>query len=131
MFLTATEPDWDGPRRMLAALRAERERKRKHRFIRERCFNRFRVLELDQLRGLPRAHAGTNDSGVYFLWCGPRLTYIGKGNCIHDRLASHRRNGVRYTHATFEALHSTCALWCEAQYIKSYKPPLNYQWARA
>jgi hypothetical protein len=134
VFLTAKRirlfpdrPSFENMAATLAALRAERERTKRRKFIRERCFNRFRVLEIDQLRGLPRAHCSTHDSGVYFLWDGPRLVYIGKANCVHDRLAAHRRNRVWFTHATYEALHQSCALWCESQYIRRYRPPLNMQ----
>jgi hypothetical protein len=110
--------------------RSTYERKKMRRFRIERCDKRFRILALDQLRGLPLAGPSTHDCGVYFLWRGPKLLYIGKSNCIHDRLASHRRFGRVFTHATFEKLIEDLALWCEAQYIKRYRSPLNIQWSR-
>jgi hypothetical protein len=107
------------------SLREERERNKKRRFILDRCFNRFRVLELDQLRGLPCANGSTQLPGVYFLWQGPRLVYVGQGSELRDRLAFHRRTGKRFTHATYESLHAYCTRWCESQYIKRHKPPMN------
>lgn len=111
---------------LVRACRVEYERGKKRRFIRQRCFNRFRVLELDQLRGLPRADGEIRCSGVYFLWRGPKLIYIGKTqNEIHWRLVFHRNSGKPFTHATYEAMEGSCARWCETDYIKRYWPPFN------
>jgi hypothetical protein len=101
-YLQGIPPAFLTPR-AIRFLRQEHERKKKHRFRRERCFSRFRVLELDQIRGLPKAGSSTRDSGVYFLWNGPRLMYIGKASAVHDRLADHKRKQKPFTHATFEA----------------------------
>lgn len=129
MFLTVEEAlqfhEALRARKLQQALRAERERERKRRFRRDRCFNRFRVLPLDQIRGLPIADKSTTDSGVYFLWNGPQLTYIGKGNCVRDRLSFHAKKGKYFTHATYELLLDSCARLCEADYINRYWPPLN------
>lgn len=108
------------------ACRVDYERTRRHKERRERCFARFRVLHIDQIRGLPKAGRSTHSSGVYFLWSGPKLLYIGKSSgAIHDRLADHIRRGKVFTHATYEALNPSCAQWCESEYIKRYRPPLN------
>lgn len=42
------------------------------------------ILPLDDLRRLPRPR--DFDAGVYFLWDGPELAYIGKSGNIPDRL---------------------------------------------
>lgn len=135
--MNATQlPNWDwlrfiggNQRRDLArALRAEKERKRKHRFRRERCFARFRVLHLDQLRALPLVTSRVACGAVYFLWDGPRLVYIGKSiNALQDRVLFHRRDGKHFTHATYEQTNSSCARWCESQYLMRYPTKLNQQ----
>jgi hypothetical protein len=119
-------PEWMRTPRLVKAVRAEHERRNKRRFIRDRCFNRFRVLALDQLRGLPKADKSTSVGGVYFLWRGPKLVYIGQSeNDIRGRLAFHKRYGRGYTHATYEAMEGSCARWCESDYIKRYWPEFN------
>lgn len=52
------------------------------------------LLSIDQLRTLPE---DTECSGVYFLWNGPDLQYIGQSRSVGSRLQQHTWN-YRYGH---------------------------------
>jgi hypothetical protein len=47
--------------------------------------SRYPVLTLDELRALPAA--AEYDAGVYFLWQGANLQYIGRSDHVLERLA--------------------------------------------
>lgn len=49
----------------------------------------IQTLDLGLLRALPTS-ISTN-SGIYFLWFGPELQYIGKSRSLGKRLRDHRR----------------------------------------
>lgn len=102
------------------------------------------LLSLDELRRLPEA--GPLDAGVYFLWVGDELQYIGKSTQVAYRMIRHigikrymavRRvkdkevpwdrhtclvldNGIEIT----EKLRSDL-LNVEREYIAAYQPPYN------
>lgn len=102
-----------------------------------------RVLPLDQLRGLPSGEPPW-ESGVYFLWRGPRLLYVGRATYLGDRLASHVRcrDGVRpgkaipfqrhtyiempaFVNDVLDPRKHAAVDRIEAQYIRTYRPPYN------
>ena len=89
--------------------------------------DRFKVLTLDQLRGLPRVCYGIREPAVYFLWEGPQLIYIGQSEKVCDRVAQHMYCGRVFTHATYEATHRTCLRFNEGQYIWRYNPTFNHR----
>jgi hypothetical protein len=92
-----------------------------------RANNKFRVLPLDQLRGLPRATSDNGEGGVYFLWFGPELIYIGKGVRVGDRIHRHRKDGVRpFTHATYLPGPDQLIRDFESDYVQRYHPPFNF-----
>ncbi len=92
-----------------------------------RASNRFCVLPLDQLRGLPECGINTADPGVYFLWYGPELIYIGKGVYVGDRIHRHRKDGVKpFTHATYLRGPDEFIRGFEADYVHRYHPPFNF-----
>jgi hypothetical protein len=101
------------------------EENRRHAAMIDRNRARFRVLPLDQLRGLRRVDDRDAGCGVYFLWKGPRLIYIGKTNGIGYRLTCHWREGKRFTHATIEDTPEQLAREFERPYVLAYKPRLN------
>jgi len=90
----------------------------------DRCMARFAVLAMDQLRGLPRVNGGT-ECGVYFLWRGPELLYVGRSQNIAFRVGQHKYFGKRFTHATYERVSWRCVSRYEGAYIRHYAPPLN------
>jgi hypothetical protein len=101
------------------------------------------VLPRDQLRVLPSGDPPF-ESGLYFLWCGPVLIYIGISKYLSDRLRGHAacRDGLRrgkqmpFTRHTYMELQvfddgflnqrKLLALQdLEAVYIHAYLPPFN------
>jgi hypothetical protein len=85
---------------------------------------RFGVLPLDQLRGLPEARFGTSASGVYFLWRGPRLQYIGKAFSVGSRIKAHALI-KDFTRATYMPAHTENIRKFEQEHCLRYLPPLN------
>lgn len=93
-----------------------------------RVVARFCVFPLDMLRGLPRATTDTDASGIYFMWWGPTLTYIGKSVQIGYRLHQHRKASQPkpFTHVTYLESDSDLIRDFESDYVHRYSPPFNY-----
>lgn len=89
----------------------------------ERGMRRFSLLKLDQLRGLPRV-VDQCEPGVYFLWNGPELLYIGMSTSVAGRVNQHKWEKP-HTHATFQRASWRCISVYEDRYIWHYGPPLN------
>lgn len=86
---------------------------------------RLCVLPLDQLRGLPVITVSDDDkTGVYFLWLGPRLLYVGQSVEIALRVNRHLKD-KRFTHATWLVVAPECLRRYEAGYVWRYGPPYN------
>lgn len=98
------------------------------------------VLTLDQMRALPEAKPF--EAGLYFLWQGDELLWIGKTNHILERINRQARNqkydrfqvgarGIpfdRYTCLVLEAeANRLPALMqdVERAYLATYEPPYN------
>lgn len=65
-------------------------------------------------------------SGVYFLFQGDTLVYIGKTITYHKRLGDHIRNKVgQFDRATFVPVPVSDLAFMEGVYIATYRPPLN------
>lgn len=86
--------------------------------------SRLRVYPLDQLRGLPFLTGSISCSGVYFLWRGPLLYYIGQSRYLGYRYSQHAR-AKRFTHATFLPFHKDWNKHCEEDHVVRYQPPGN------
>jgi hypothetical protein len=89
----------------------------------ERAMRRFAPLALDQLRGLPLV-VDQCESGVYFLWNGPQLLYVGMATNVAVRRDQHRWS-KSHTHATYEQVSWRCMGRYESSYIQHYRPLLN------
>lgn len=94
----------------------------------ERGMKRFALLALDQLRGLPTV-TDQCESGVYFLWNGPELVYIGMSSMVAIRVDQHK-GGKHFTHATYQRVSWRCVDKYEANYIWHYSPPFNSKGCR-
>lgn len=102
------------------------------------------ILPLEQLRALPEADEF--DSGIYFLWRGDELLYIGKSRTITDRIQrlTQARRGSPLYRSTHKAVpfdrHTALVLekgqfaepgldtklqLHERAYINAYRPPYN------
>jgi hypothetical protein len=94
----------------------------------ERTMGRFALLALDQLRGLPRV-VDQCESGVYFLWDGPELVYVGMSTNVAVRVSQHKW-AKPHTHATFERVTWRCMDRYEGNYIWHYNPRFNSKGCR-
>jgi hypothetical protein len=90
----------------------------------ERWRSRLVVYPLDQLRGLPRVTTSTNVSGVYFLWIGPLLWYIGQSRNVSLRIQQHECS-KRFTHATYLPAHKDWIKYFEEDHVSAYHPRDN------
>lgn len=92
----------------------------------------MKVLPLDQLRGLRGAdyerarHVLRNACGLYFLWFGPRLMYIGRSVNIGYRVQKHDLVDEKgFTHVTWLPVDRQDHVEVERAYIHRYWPPYN------
>ena len=106
----------------------------------------IKVLPFEEIKALPEA--GEFDGGIYFLWKGDTLQYIGKSMHVGERLTHH---DWAFTYAKFRSNKTnpipydrhTCLVMCggrikegdwikpilrdhERAYIAHFKPPYNY-----
>jgi hypothetical protein len=86
--------------------------------------SRLIVYPLDQLRGLPLVTNATNESGVYFLWIGPLLWYIGQSRNVNLRIQQHA-TVKRFTHATYLSVHRDWTKYLEEDHVIAYHPRAN------
>lgn len=104
------------------------------------------LLSLDELRTLP-SDANDYESGLYFLWSGGVLQYVGKATILAYRLYRHQRahkyqpvrsfsweKRIPYDRYTCLVIDSSYELSdrlraqlieLEAEYIAAYRPPFN------
>jgi hypothetical protein len=81
------------------------------------------ALPLDQLRGLPDVVINSG-SGVYFMWHGPALIYVGQSGHVGNRMWRHENK--RRTRTTWLAVnHDTVRRAIEEDHVRRYKPCLN------
>lgn len=91
------------------------------------------VLPADMLRALPGEGEPPLEAGVYFLWRGPMLVYVGQSCCLQNRLTDHElaRDGVRpakripFSRRTWLTCRADQREKIEALYIRAYRPPYN------
>jgi hypothetical protein len=85
----------------------------------------LQILSLDEMRALP---SDLSVGGLYFLWRGNELQYIGQTNNVRKRLWAHRHVG-RIEFDAVTVLRSTLVagsiLAAETTYILAYLPPMN------
>lgn len=93
----------------------------------------FEVMELEQIREIRKEYA--KPSGIYFLWSGDDLIYVGKSVNVHSRLDSHINGPSNNTNRVLmksEITHVSiipCSVddldVTEAIYINKFKPRCN------
>jgi hypothetical protein len=81
-------------------------------------------LSIAEILSLPRTRLQV--SGVYFLFLGEQLQYIGQTTIARERLKQHRNGGL----IPFDDWHFLPAVWkdlgvIEELYIREYDPPFN------
>lgn len=85
------------------------------------------ALPLDQLRGLIRVMRYDGFPGIYFLWNGPKLLYVGQSVHAGTRVYQHSLC-KRFTHATWMRAEIALLRTIERLYLYHYSPPLNVSW---
>lgn len=113
----------------------------------KRVLSRAGLYPKDILRGMPRPGVCEYRarSGVYFLWFGPALAYVGQSKEVATRVGRHEdvRDGrvagrpIQFDRATYLDLtdhaevmtprESAALVRLEAIYIKTYQPPYNWK----
>jgi hypothetical protein len=83
----------------------------------------FKILPLDQLRCLPPTERHSA-AGIYFLWSGPQLLYIGQSIDVGRRIQHHRLMKT-FSRATWMPARLDCLRAFELRYINHYNPPEN------
>lgn len=94
----------------------------------QRARSRLCVLPLDQLRGLPEVGDDAYCPGIYFLWIGPTLQYIGQSQYVSTRVARHGSymGTKQFDRATWMPVAPEATRWYERDHVQSYHPPQNY-----
>jgi hypothetical protein len=69
--------------------------------------------------------AGPNIGGVYFIFEGDALTYVGRSWFISERLCQHARQFRRIDSFSYVAVPLTRAVWAELNYIDEARPRDN------
>lgn len=112
-----------------------------------RVFHRSAIFPRDRLRALPDVEMledrERSCSGVYFLWYGPALLYVGQSKSIASRVWQHEQAKIGlssgkiipFRRATFLDLTDSDWLTTDRQrvaldtvelaYIRKYRPPYN------
>lgn len=81
---------------------------------------------LDELRGLMPGRE-LRGPGVYFLWRGEDLHYVGRSKNVANRLRYHRlpATGIQHDNSTALPCDRFTSLLIEAVHIEYYRPPAN------
>lgn len=97
----------------------------------EKCDVPDDLMPLDAIRNLPRE--APREAGLYFLWRGPQLLYIGYSADLGRRMDTHRRvrigmcTGRKYPYTHYTCLERSISGLeaLEYRYIQAYQPPFN------
>lgn len=82
------------------------------------------VLPIDRLRKLPEQQDCT---GIYFLWLGEKLQYVGKSVDVWGRTRRHENEfRIDFDTWTSFSVEEASLKEYERAYIATYKPPYNY-----
>jgi hypothetical protein len=85
------------------------------------------------LRALPSTETPPLEGGVYFLWRGPQLLYIGQTYCLNERLHAHwsakiglsRSKRIPFAWRSWLVCPDAARVDMETMYIRTYLPPFN------
>lgn len=88
------------------------------------------ILDIDRLLSLPSIDGGARRPGIYFLFDGRELKYIGSSGNVRKRVDAHDKGGAFYfDRARYLPVAWPWHLAIEGLYIRHYKPPHNSQFA--
>jgi hypothetical protein len=94
------------------------------RLDRDTLRQRQHLIPLADCRLLPTADA-VKGPGVYFLWAGDALAYVGRSNAVARRVCRHKGGKINFDAATALACDLYESLKLEALYIANYRPTAN------
>ena len=84
------------------------------------------VLPIDSIRSLPRDIPSRQGGGIYFLWHGEDLHYIGQTKWFGRRIGDHEYQGrIPFDRVTFMVCAELHRETLEGAYIRAYRPPYN------
>lgn len=91
------------------------------------------ILPLDQLRPLCKDEDWPFEPGIYFLWRGPLLAYVGMSKYLSDRINCHisvqhglyRGKVIPFDRISWIVCREQEMTQLEARYIRTYLPPYN------
>ncbi len=69
-------------------------------------------------------------SGIYFLFDGNVLNYIGQSANVYIRIERHRNSSIKFDHWRFIPAAIKDLDYLEAAYIRAHKPPFNVGFRR-
>lgn len=84
------------------------------------------LKELDELKAERKKHKPL--CGVYFLWSGDEIVYIGQSANVAERVHGHFKTSggkSRFCHYTFVPVEQEMLGITEYAYISKFKPKLN------
>jgi hypothetical protein len=88
------------------------------------------ILTIPELLALPEIGSNARRAGVYFLFAGHLIQYIGSSHNVRTRVLSHDfPHGILFDKATYMPVQWPWQLAVEAMYIKHYKPSDNSNYA--
>lgn len=86
----------------------------------------YAALSIEELRALPEVGKAAKVCGVYFLWMGDELAYIGSSANVRSRVGGHCSDPkTRFNRATYLAVEWPWQFAIEAIYIRAYRPQGN------
>jgi excinuclease UvrABC nuclease subunit len=66
-------------------------------------------------------------SGIYFLWSGQRIEYVGQAKYLCNRVILGRHHVLKESHMiSYVLISRTYLTWAENYYIGIIRPQLNY-----
>jgi len=65
--------------------------------------------------------------GIYYLWDGAKVIYVGASRYIEGRISSHCNRGVDFTGYFVDECAASELNEREAKAINEFQPTLNYQ----
>lgn len=68
--------------------------------------------------------------GIYYLWDGERVVYVGQSKDVEKRLSQHAHRGTPFIQAFFDPCAPSELLDREAIAIREFRPVLNEQNSR-
>lgn len=81
---------------------------------------------MENIKDLKRYEVLSDDSGVYFLYQGDEIVYVGQANHVYSRVGEHKKAGkILFDSFSFISLNGRDADDLESKYILKLQPEHN------